>query len=228
MRERKILSVGGSIIIPKTGFNIPFLQEFRQMILDFVEQGEQFILVVGGGATCRVYQDAAGQVRDFTNEDLDWIGIYTTIFNANFVRMLFKEHAYEEVIRNPEEKIETDKPIIVGAGYEPGHSTDTDAVLLAKTYGAKHLLNLSNITHVYDKDPSVFDDAKKIENIDWATFRKDIVGEEWTPGFNAPFDPIASRIAQEEEMTVSILQGTNLPEVKNAIAGEAFIGTYIA
>lgn len=228
MEDRKILSVGGSIIIPKTGFNIEFLKEFREMILKFVADGQQFIMVVGGGATCRTYQQAAADVRQLTDEDLDWVGIHTTIFNANFVRMLFKEQAYEEVIRNPNEKVATDKPIIIGAGYEPGHSTDTDAVLLAKTYGAKHVLNLSNISHVYDKDPAKFEDAKKIEKIDWATFRKDIVGEVWTPGFNAPFDPNASRIAQEEGMQVSVLDGTNLEGVRKAISGESFEGTHIS
>jgi len=223
----KILSVGGSIIIPKTGFDIPFLKKFRAMILREVKKGNKFILVIGGGATCRQYQDAAGKVIKMSNVDLDWVGIHTTIFNANFVRILFGDLAYKDVIRNPKEKVKTNKPIIIGAGYEPGHSTDTDAVLLAKTYRAKELLNLSNIQYVYTKDPNKYSDAKKIEEIDWATFRKDIVGNKWTPGFNAPFDPIASGIAQKMGLTVGILDGTNLAEVSKAIAGKKFQGTVI-
>ena len=137
-KHPKILSVGGSIIIPKTGFNVPFLKKFRKLILDEVKKGEKFILVIGGGGTCRQYQDAARKAVPLSSTDLDWIGIHTTVFNANFVRFLFKDHAYKEVIQNPTKKVKTNKSIIIAAGWKPGCSTDKDAVLLAKTYGAKN------------------------------------------------------------------------------------------
>ncbi len=227
MVQRKILSVGGSIIIPKTGFDIDFLKKFRNLIVQEVKKGQQFILVIGGGATCRQYQDAAKQVVKMTDEDLDWLGIHTTIFNANFVRFLFKDVAYETVITNPHKKVSTRKPVILAAGHKPGASTDIDAVFMAHTYGAKELLNLSNIEYVYDKDPRMFPDAKKIESLDWATFRKEIVGNTWTPGASAPFDPIASRHAQKYGLKVSILQGTNLENVKKAVQGKKFQGTLL-
>lgn len=227
MSKLKILSVGGSIIIPKTGFDIEFLKKFRNLIVNRVKKGERFILVIGGGATCRQYQDAAKQVVKMTDEDLDWLGIHTTIFNANFVRFLFKDLAYEKVITDPHKKVSTRKPIILAAGHKPGASTDIDAVFMAKTYGADELMNLSNIEYVYNKDPRQFPDAQKIESIDWATFRKEIVGDKWTPGASAPFDPIASKHAQKLRLTVSILQGTNLDEVKKALEGKKFKGTVI-
>lgn len=224
----KILSVGGSIIIPKTGFDIEFLKQFRQMILDRTKKGEHFILIIGGGATARLYQQGAKDATPaLTNKDLDWVGIHTTILNAQFVRFLFKGYAHEELVGNPAKKIKTNKKIIIGAGYEPGCSTDMDAVLLAKTYGAKELLNLSNIEYVYTKDPNKFPDAEKIEQINWKKFRKDIVGNSWTAGKNAPFDPVASKLAEKLKLTVKILQGTNLVEVNKALSGEVFRGTTI-
>lgn len=224
-KERKILSVGGSIIIPKEGFNVPFLKKFRALILAEVKKGERFILVIGGGGTCRLYQDAARETVKMNNTDLDWLGIHSTVFNAQFVRMLFQEHAYKEVVQDPRKKINTAKPIIIAAGWRPGCSTDKDAVLLAKTYGAKHLLNLSNISYVYDKDPNIYPDAKKIEEMNWATFRKEVVGNDWDPGKSAPFDPIASKEAQRLRLEVGILKGTDLPEVRKAIQGKKYQGT---
>ena len=222
-----IVSLGGSIVIPKTGFNIPFLQSFKKMILARVKKGERFIFVVGGGATCRVYQDAAKQVSTLSNDDLDWLGIYTTVYNAQFVRMMFKEQAYKDIVQNPRKKVRTTKPIIIAAGEKPGSSTDYRAVLLAKTYGAKKLFNLSNISHVYTKDPNKYKDAKKLEMIDWATFRKDIVGDTWNPGSSAPFDPIASKAAQKMELTVGIIDGTNIQELTKAFSNKRFEGTII-
>lgn len=223
----KIVSVGGSIIIPKSGFNIPFLKKFRKMIIEEVKKGQKFILIIGGGSTARDYQTALKQSIKVSNTDLDWMGIEATIINANFVRFLFGDLAYKEVVTNPHKKVKTSKSIIIAAGYKPGCSTDYDAVLFAKTYDAKELFNLSNIEYIYDKDPNKFSDAKKLESIDWNTLRKEIVGNVWKPGENAPFDPIASREAQKLKLRVGVLKGTDLVEVKKAIVGKKFKGTVI-
>lgn len=222
----KIVSVGGSIIIPKTGFDIQFLKSFRNLILEEVKKGVRFILVIGGGATCRQYQQAAKEVVPMTNEDLDWLGIKTTIFNAEFVRFLFKDESYPDVLTNPTKKISTKKPIIVGAGWKPGCSTDTDAVLMAKTYGAKEVINLSNVDYIYDSDPRTNSAAKKIERIDWADYRK-ISGDKWTPGANLPFDPVAAKQAQKLGLTVKFARGKDLATVRNVMSGEKFAGSVI-
>ncbi|OGH71242.1 MAG: hypothetical protein A2921_01835 [Candidatus Magasanikbacteria bacterium RIFCSPLOWO2_01_FULL_43_20b] len=224
----KILSVGGSIIIPKTGFDVGFLKKFRQLIFSQVKKGDKFVLVVGGGATCRAYQNALTQVIKLPNRQLHWLGIYTTWFNAEFVKLLFSgQYVYESVIKNPSKKIVTNKSIIIAGGWKPGFSTDTDSILLAKQFGAKEVINLSNIDYVYDKDPNKFANAKKIEKISWKDFRKNIVGYKWLPGKNSPFDPIASGLAEKFGLRVAIMNGNNLTEVKKALEGRGFKGTVI-
>jgi uridylate kinase len=226
-KDTKVISVGGSIIIPKTGFNIQFLKKFRSLVLRHAKKGTKFILVIGGGATARQFQEAAKKLGKFSQRDLDWVGIHATILNAQFVRTLFKDFAYQDLQGDPTKKIKTTRSVIIGAGYLPGHSTDMDAVLLAKTYGAKEVINLSNIEYVYDKDPSKYKSAKKIKEIDWHNFRK-IVGNKWKAGANTPFDPVASREAEKLGLQVSILRGTNLGEVENALRGRKFKGTVIS
>ncbi len=223
----KILSVGGSIIIPQTGFNLDFLKKFRALLLKRVTQGERFIIVTGGGSIARTYQNGARLLGKPTNIDLDWIGIQTTILNAHFMRVLFTGYSYDDVVVNPHKKIKTKKPIIFAGGEKPGCSTDLDAVDFAKTYGAKEILNLSNIDYVFDKDPNKFSDAQRIEDIDWETFQRDVVGYVWDPGKNVPFDPTASTAAAKYKITVSILNGNNLKEVGKALDGKKFKGTKI-
>lgn len=229
MSNYKIISVGGSIIIPKTGFDIKFLKKFRALILSCVKKSEKFVLVIGGGATCRYYQQALKSVAKVSDVDLDWLGIYSTWFNAEFVRLMFGKQAHPEVIKNPIKKNIAYRlsPIIIASGWKPGCSTDKDAVLLAKNFGAKELINLSNIEYVYDKDPKKFKNAQKIEKINWKEFRKNIVGYKWVPGKNVPFDPMASALAEKLGLTVSILKGTDLGEVEKALKGERFRGTTI-
>lgn len=223
----KVLSVGGSIIIPKTGFDTGFLKKFRAVVLDRVKKGDKFILVIGGGATCRQYQNAARAVAGLSDAKLDWLGCASTWFNAEFVRMLLEKYAYERIITDPTEKIKTLKPIIIAGAWKPGSSTDRSAVLLAKTFDAKEVINLSNIDYVFDKDPNKFSDAKKIEKISWKDFRKNIVGYKWVPGANVPFDPIASGMAEKNKLTVKIVNGKNLGEVKKVLCGGKFNGTVI-
>ncbi len=225
-KEFKIISVGGSIIIPQTGFQADFLKQFRQLILDEVKQGQKFILIIGGGGTARAYQQVLREVIDPGNELLDWIGIYTTRLNAELVRLLFGDQAYKAVVLNPHKKITTNKSIIVGAGFEPGCSTDTDAVWLAKTFKAKEIINLSNIDYVYDSDPRSNPQAKKLERVSWGELRE-IIGDKWTPGANVPFDPVAAKLAQKLKLKVSFVKGTDLNEVAKVIQGEECKGTVI-
>ena len=222
-----VLSLGGSMINGSAGFNLEFLKNFKLFILKQVKNGYRFVIVCGGGKVCREYQAAAKAVGVNNNGYLDWIGIYTTHFNANFMRMLFGRLAQEQIIKNQEDKIKWTKSLLFSGGWKPGHSTDFDAVILAKKYGAKLVINLSNIEYVYDKDPNQFADAKKIENITWKDFRK-IVGNKWVPGANLPFDPIASREAQKNKLKVVVMNGQNLVELGKVLKGENnIIGTII-
>jgi len=225
--DYKIISVGGSIVYGKKGFDIKFLKAFRKLILKQVKHGHKFILVVGGGDICRQYQQTAKKVAPVTEVDIEWLGIQSTILNAHFLRYLFKGYVYSEVVTEPNHKVKTNKPIICAAGWKPGWSTDTDAVYLAKAYGAKELINLSNIEYVYTKDPKKYKTAKKIKAIDWPTFRRKIVGYKWAPGKNAPFDSEASRLAQKWGLIVRILKGTELREVEKVLLGKKFKGTTI-
>lgn len=196
------------------------------MIVEEIKKGRRFIIVCGGGATARNYQSAVKSVSELVSEDVDWIGIHTTRLNAHFMRTIFRQWANPIVIKNPTKKIKWDEAILIGAGWKPGCSTDYDAVLIAKTYGAKEIINLSNIEYVYDSDPKENPKAKKLTKILWKDFRK-IVGDKWIPGANLPFDPIASKEAEKQKMKVIVMSGANIIEVKKAIEGKKFKGTVI-
>lgn len=221
-----VLSLGGSLIIPKTGFDVKFLKAFKKLILEQIKKGQRFIIVCGGGATARNYQSAVKNVSELVSEDVDWIGIHTTRLNAHFMRTIFRQWSNPIVVKNPTKKIKWSEPILIGAGWKPGCSTDYDAVLVARTYGAKEIINLSNIEYVYDSDPKENPKAKKLTKINWKDFRK-IVGDKWIPGANLPFDPIASKEAEKQKMKVIVMSGANIKEVQKAIEGKKFKGTVI-
>ena len=54
-----------------------------------------------------------------------------------------------------------------------------------------------------------------------------MVGDEWVPGKNAPFDPIASRLAQDAGIKVICADGRNTQNTLAILNGEDFEGTVI-
>jgi uridylate kinase len=226
-KESFVFSVGGSLLVTADGIETKFLKAFRAFIIRQAKKGKRFYLVVGGGVTARTYIKAALAVAPISQVDRDWVGISATRLNAQLLRTAFGSLAYPEVITDPNIKIKTQKPLVIAAGYKPGWSTDYVAVLLAKRNNIKTVINLSNIDYAYDKDPRRFQDAKKLEQVSWPVFRK-IVGNRWTPGLNAPFDPIASRTAAQAGMKVVVINGRNLKNLEKFLAGEKFVGTSIS
>lgn len=228
MKERIIISLGGSLLVPES-IDREFVANFKKFILAHLKLGYHFILVTGGGKTARKYIDTAATVTKITDEDKDWLGIHATRMNAHLVRTIFREYAHPRINTNPhdlEDFYGAPEPILVAAGWRPGFSTDFDAVVLGKYLDVKRIINLSNIERVYDKDPRTHSDAKSFDNLTWKAFRK-IVGSKWNPGMNSPFDPIASQMAESENMEVAILNGGDLDNVTNYIAGKKFVGTII-
>lgn len=221
-----VLSVGGSIVVPKTGIDVEYLEDFRRLLVAEIKQGRRFIVVVGGGNTAREYQKAASQIVRLNPEDVDWLGIHATRLNGHLLRTLLRDVAHPRVIKDPTRPVRWHEPLLVAAGWKPGWSTDYIAVRLAKKYGARRIVNLTNINAVYDKDPARFKDAQPCKTIAWKDFRA-IVGTEWTPGANAPFDPIASKLAAKEGMEVVVANGKDLANLRRILEGKPYDGTLI-
>ena len=227
--ETIVISVGGSLIVPSKGDGTPdseFLGRLKQFVEQNVAAGRKMVLIAGGGRTARKYHEALQDFPHITPDDLDSIGIHATRLNGQLLKSALKEYTDEYLVTNPNELPKADKPVIVGSGYKPGSSTDLRAVQIAKNIGATKVVNLSNIDYAYTADPNEDPNAQKIEEMTWDDFLK-LVPDTWSPNISAPFDPIASREAQETGIEVAIINGNKLEEVEKYIKGEQFIGSLI-
>jgi uridylate kinase len=228
-RETIVMSVGGSLIVPDA-IDTLFLSALRNLIEEQIENHpRRFIIIAGGGKTARRYQEAASAVSNLDPEDLDWMGIHATRLNGHLLRTIFRDVAHPVMITNPDDIMDVPKQsrLVIAAGYRPGASTDLRAVQIAKHVGARALINLSNIDFVYTEDPRTNPEAKKIESTTWSQFRK-LIPDEWSPGLSSPFDPVAARVAEENDIEVAIINGEKLSEVERYINGETFVGTKIS
>ena len=226
-----VLSLGGSIVAPE-GPDPAFLKAFRALVEAHlaVDPARRLILVVGGGGPARLWQkafrEAARPEEAADAAAQDWIGVMATRLNAELVRALMGPLSPQDVVTDPTAVTIFMGRVLVAAGWKPGWSTDYDAVLLAEKFAAKEVVNLSNIEKVYTADPRKDPSAKPIDAISWEGFRK-LVGDEWKPGANAPFDPIATKRASEIGLRVVCAAGRNLENLAALLEGRPFVGTTI-
>lgn len=230
----KVISLGGSIVAPDQ-VDILFLKEFFSLIETYLDEKKErkLIFVIGGGGPARAYQKAYREIisqRDATPDaDLqDWIGIAATRLNGELIRALFGNRCKEPLVIDPSVAKDFSGQVLIAAGWKPGFSTDFDAVILGEKFGATTVINLSNISKVYSDDPKLNPDAVPIDKISWNEFQK-LVGTEWVPGKNVPFDPIATAKAAELSMQVIVAGGRDIPNLKLILEEklDSFTGTII-
>ena len=223
-----VISLGGSIVAPDN-VDVDFLKKFVNLINSFLEAdpNRRFIFVVGGGGPARQWQNAYRAIKtNIKDEEADWIGIMATRLNAQLIKAVMGEWCCQDVVTNPTQLDPFIGRILVASGWKPGFSTDYDAVLLAERFKADAVINLSNIEKVYTADPKTDPNARPIDQISWADFRT-MVGDEWVPGKNVPFDPVASRHAEKIGLKVICAAGKNLENLEKILSGSDFTGTTI-
>ncbi len=225
-----MLSLGGSVIHPDTGINQKFLIGFNDLIRKQIAKERRFFVMVGGGHIGREYQYAARSIGgEITAEDLDWLGIHGTKLNAQLMRTIFQDIAYPAIVTGTTklEEINEKIKLIIGAGAQPGTSTDFGLVRIAEKLKPQKIICLLNVKQIYNKDPKLFPDAEPISKMTWSQYRE-MIGEWWAPERQLPFDPFAARLAQELKLTIVFTDGKDLKNLENLLEGRRFQGSVIS
>jgi len=226
-KETIVIDFGGSILSPEPcQLNLRILRGFKK-ILAKNSSKFKFIVVVGGGKICRMYQREARKGGVTNKHLLDWIGIRSTQLNAELMRAYLGKMAFPRVMHYENQEINWQKGILVSGGWQPGGSTDYITASLAAKYGAKRIAVATNIDFIYNKDPQKYPGAKKQLKLTWPEFKK-IIGTKWIPGMSTPFDSKASRICVKHGISVVFANGEKLANLEKAIQGKPFVGTTIS
>lgn len=186
--KRIILKLSGEALSGKAGFG--FDDEMISKICDNIkiltEKGIEVAIVVGGG---NFWRGRSGKTIDRASSDnigmlgtvmnglrvqgtLEEIGLDTRLMTA----ISMKEVAEPYIRRRAVRHLEKGRVVIFSAGTGlPYFSTDTTASLRALEIGADViLLGKTGTDGIYDKDPNLYDDAKKFDKLTY----KDILQKE--------------------------------------------------
>ena len=145
------------------------------------ELNKEICLVVGGGNIFRgvsaaskgmerASADYMGMLATVINalslqNSLETLGVPTRVMSAISMTQVCETYVRRKAIRN----MEKGRIVIFAAGTgNPFFTTDTAAALRAIEMGCDLLMKATSVDGVYDKDPKLFDDAKRFETITYS------------------------------------------------------------
>ena len=227
MKKRVIvLSLGGSLIIPNE-INIPFLKEFKRIILKNTDK-HKFVIVCGGGNIARKYINALKKVG-MKETFQSFAGISATRMNARFMSYFFNQN---QEIGIPHKMKELKKYVkkfdVVFCGaleYKPNQTSDSTSAEIAKKFKTI-FINLTDVTGLHDKNPKEYKDAKFIPKISWKNFNKLVNKIKFKPGQHFVLDQTASKIIMKNKIITYIL-GKDMAQLDNLLKNKKFKGTII-
>jgi len=187
----------------------------------------QFTVVCGGGKVARYYTDT-GRALGGTEDRLDLLGIGATRLNAGLLALALGDLSSSDIPTTAEAAAALNAPgrIVVMGGTAPGHTTDAVAVMVARALHGARVINATSVDAVYSADPRTHLDAVKYDRL---TIKQlgDLVYKDHGAGKSSVFDPLGVKIAAEEKIDIAMVAGRDLVDLKKAILGEPFKGTYI-
>ena len=191
-------------------FNNPF-REIRRLSRVITRlyrnEGIRFALVAGGGKIARTYI-SLGRKLGMDESSLDELGIAVTRLNARLIIAGLRDIAYPKVPSSLEEldlAFSTGKVVVMGGLY-PGQSTNAVAALVAERIKSDLFLNTTNVEGIYDKDPSIYPNAKLFKQIGVEELKELLKDKAFVAGTYELLDPISVRVIERSKIKCIVLK----------------------
>lgn len=224
-KNKVVISIGGSILVPGND-DSAFMKRLADLIVRLKDE-VQMVIVCGGGKIARYYTRTSAALGADTGVQ-DLLGIGVTRLNAELLRLALGDAAVPGLPLTAEEASAKSVPgrVVVMGGTVPGHTTDAVAAMVAREMGAGRIVNATSVDAVYSSDPRSDGDAVRYTELTIAQL-KELVYDDHGAGRSSVFDPLGVRIATEERIDISVVNGRDLEDLGNAILGNRINGTLI-
>lgn len=233
MYTRVLLKLSGEQLSGKFegGIDAELAAWLGQELKQVVEAGTQVVIMVGGGNYARGAQLAGHGIGRVTADN---IGMLATMMNAVALADIFNgkgiaaraltnikadQIADQFTHRRAISDLQKSRVVIVAGGIgRPYLTTDTAALSLALELDCEVVLKATKVDGVYDKDPSKFDDAKKVPVLSF----QDAVAD----GAIQVMDKAALGLAMENNLPILVFNALAKGNIAKAASGQS-VGTKI-
>lgn len=217
-----LLKVSGKIINPDKPDAV---KGYAEVIREVISRGYRVAVVVGGGPYARSYISCSRSIG-LTQAQSDMIGIEVSRVNALLLAYAIGRGVYLPVPRGIEEveKAWSMGRVVVLGGLQPGQSTAAVAAIVAEILGIKRILYATDVDGIYDRDPKVYGDARKLDTISLDELPK-VLSQRFEAGGYELLDPLAVSIIRRSCIEVTVFNGLHPYNVYRALEGS--IGTKV-
>jgi uridylate kinase len=196
---RAVVKLGGALFRREP--NVTALKDMGKALSEFVQVGNQLVLVAGGGENARTY---IGTARKLGGDEstCDLLGIQITRANAELVRLALGSVASSKIpttLSDLPHFVGSGRAVVMG-GLQPGQSTNAVAALAAEITRAEILVNGTDVEGVYSEDPKKNPKAKLIRSVHVEKLLTWAMGGEVFAGRYELLDPLAIKIMQRAKI----------------------------
>ncbi len=222
---RAVVKLGGALFRREP--DVTALKDMGKVLGGFVEEGNQLVLVAGGGENARTY---IGTARKLGGDEstCDLLGIQITRANAELLRLAIGLTASSKIpttLSDLPHFVGSGKAVVMG-GLQPGQSTNAVAALAAEITRAEILVNGTDVDGVYTEDPKKNPKAKLIRSVHVDKLLNWAMGGEVFAGRYELLDPLAIKIMQRAKIPTRFVSLREPGNILAALQGKD-IGTKV-
>jgi uridylate kinase len=222
---RAVVKLGGALFRREP--DVTALKDMGKILGAFVKEGNQLVLVAGGGENARTYISAARKLGA-EESTCDLLGIQITRANAELLRLAMGSIASSKIpttLSDLPHCVGPGKAVVMG-GLQPGQSTNAVAALAAEITRAEILVNGTDVDGVYTEDPKNNPKAKLIRSVNVDKLLSWAMGGEVFAGRYELLDPLAIKIMQRAKIPTRFVALADPGNILAALEGND-IGTKV-
>ncbi len=222
---RAVVKLGGALFSRDP--DVTALKEMGKVLGGFVGEGNQLVLVAGGGENARTYISAARKLGA-EESTCDLLGIQITRANAELLRLALGSIASSKIpttLSDLPHCVGSGKAVVMG-GLQPGQSTNAVAALAAEITRAEILVNGTDVDGVYTEDPKKNPKAKLIRSVQVGKLLNWAMSGEVFAGRYELLDPLAIKIMQRARIPTRFVSLSDPGNILAALQGKD-IGTRV-
>ncbi|MFW6365473.1 MAG: UMP kinase [Spirochaetota bacterium] len=223
--KRILLKISGEALgAANSVFNSITIQTVARQIAEIVSGGTEVALVIGGG---NIFRGSLGETISIERVTGDHMGMLATVINALAVSEALRREQCEAAVlssinmypvaeqysqKRALDNLKQGRVVLLAGGTgNPYFTTDTAASLRAVEIKADLLVKATKVDGVYDKDPALHADAKKIDKITYL----DVIQKQLRV-----MDLTAVSMCMENSLPVRVFNLFEEGALKRIVAGE--------
>ena len=233
MYKRVVLKLSGEALAAGKGFGVDVdrVHEIAAEIAEVHLLGVEMAIVVGGG---NFFRGVAEQAKNMDRVSADHMGMLATVINALALQDALEKHGVHTRVQSAIEMNQVAEPFIrrralrhlekgrvvifAGGTGNPYFSTDTAASLRAMEIKADAILKATKVDGIYDADPMLVKDAKKIVEISYMDVLKQ--------GLKV-MDLTAISLCKDNNLPIIVFNLNGRGNIKKVVTGEK-IGSLVS